>query len=79
MLTRLYAEKDSFIRTMVNNISKVLGADRNDKEAREFEEKIARLKDEIKKLIRFKVQNNLDSTIYTEEYARLSHELDICR
>lgn len=79
MFNRLYTEKDSFIRTMVNNISKVIGADRNDKEAKELDEKIAKLKDEIKKLVRFNVQNNLDSTIYTEEYTRLSHELDICR
>jgi hypothetical protein len=36
-------------------------------------------KDELKKLIRFQVNNNIDSEVYNEEYNRISRELESVR
>jgi len=45
------------------------------REAEALDKRIEELKNAVKKLIRFQVNNNVDSEVYNEEYKNISEEL----
>jgi site-specific DNA recombinase len=49
------------------------------REAEALDKRIEELKNALKKLIRFQVNNNVDSEVYNEEYKRISGELEEVR
>ena len=49
------------------------------RETETLDNRIEKLKNELKKLIRFQVDNNVDTEVYNEEYIRISGELEEVR
>jgi site-specific DNA recombinase len=49
------------------------------REAEALDKRIEELKNAVKKLIRFQVNNNVDSEVYNEEYKNISGELEEVR
>jgi site-specific DNA recombinase len=76
VFNRIYENRDEFTKTLVDNIDKVLAGKTSKAAIKVLDDKIEKLKDEIKKLIRFQVKSNIDSEIYDEEYKRLTNEFN---
>jgi hypothetical protein len=70
MFNRIFEHKNEFINTMTENIEKVILQKSDKKEAEAMDKRIEKLKNELKKLIRFQVNNDIDSEVYNEEYTR---------
>ncbi|WP_052090957.1 recombinase family protein [Desulfosporosinus sp. HMP52] len=79
MFNRIYEDRQSFIKTMTANIEMIILQRPNIKETEALDDRIEELKNELKRLIRFQVNNSVDSEVYNEEYKRLSGELEEVR
>jgi hypothetical protein len=79
MFNRIYENKDEFINTLTENIEKIILQKPDIKEAEALDKMIEKLKNELKKLIRFQVNNGIDSEVYNEEYIRVTSELEEAR
>jgi len=75
MFNRIYENRQSFIRTMTANIEMIILQRPDIKETEALDKRIEELKNALKKLIRFQVNNNADSEVYNEEYKSISEEL----
>ena len=64
---------------MTENIEMIILLKPDIGEAEAFDKRIEELKNALKKLIRFQVNNNADSEVYNEEYKRISGELEELR
>jgi len=76
VFNQLYENREGFIKTLTENIEKVLLHKPSDREISALETKIEELKTELKKLIRFQSSNGIDDEVYREEYKRVSDELE---
>ena len=72
-------DKDGFIKTLTDNIEKVLSRKMADKEIEALDRQIEVMKSDLKGLIKFQIRNNVDDGVYTEEYLRISNELEELR
>ncbi|WP_274377559.1 recombinase zinc beta ribbon domain-containing protein [Desulfotruncus arcticus] len=79
VFNRINENKDAFIKTLTDNIEKVLSERKTDKEINALDSQIEKIKNELKGLIKFQIQNNLDEDVYKEEYIRISKELEELR
>jgi len=75
MFNRIYENRQSFIKTMTENIEMIVLQKPDSRETEALDNRIEELKNELKKLIRFQVNNNADSEVYNEEYKIISEEL----
>ena len=79
MFNNLYENKQSFIKTLTENIVMIILQRPNKNETEALDNRIEELKNELKRLIRFQVNNNVDSEVYNEEYKSISGELEEVR
>ena len=79
VFNQLYENRQGFIKTLTENIEKVLLQKPSDKVIEALDDKIEELKTELKKLIRFQANNGMDDEVYREEYKRVSDELEKLR
>jgi len=79
VFNKVYEDKDGFIKTVTDNIQRVLSGRRSPVEVEELDKKIEELKDNLKRLIRLQVKNNIDSDVYNEEYYEIAKELEELR
>jgi uncharacterized coiled-coil DUF342 family protein len=79
VFNQLYENREGFIKTLMENIEKVLLHKPSDREIEALENKIEELKTELKRLIRFQTNNGMDDEVYREEYKRISGELEKLR
>ena len=75
MFNGIYENRESFIKTMTTNIEMIILQRPDIKETEALDKRIEQLKNALKKLIRFQVNNNADSEVYNEEYKSISDEL----
>lgn len=76
VFNQLYENRQGFIKTLTENIEKVLLQKPSDKVIEALDDKIEQLKTELKRLIRFQTNNGMDDEVYREEYKRVSGELE---
>ena len=76
MFNKIYEDRQSVIKTMTSNIEMIILQRPNIRETEALDKRIEELKNELKKLIRFQVSNNIGSEVYTEEYKNISGELE---
>ncbi|SKA92247.1 Site-specific DNA recombinase [Clostridium sp. USBA 49] len=67
--------KDTFIKTMIENINNVLESRREDAELQEINTRLEELKEQMLNLVRLNLRSGLDSLIYDEEYQSLEQEM----
>ncbi|MHB8076313.1 hypothetical protein [Desulfosporosinus fructosivorans] len=79
MFNRIYENWDAFIKTMTANIEMIILQRPDSREAEVLDKRIEGLKNELKRLIRFQVNNNVDPEVYNEEYKSISGELEEVR
>jgi site-specific DNA recombinase len=79
VFNQLYESRDGFIKTLTENIEKVLLHKPSNMEIEALENKIEEMKTELKRLIRFQANNGMDDEVYREEYKRVSDELEKLR
>ncbi|GAB6151251.1 hypothetical protein JCM17380_00010 [Desulfosporosinus burensis] len=79
MFNGIYENKQSFIKTMTANIEMIILQRPDGKETEALDKRIEELKNELKRLIRFQVNNNVDPEVYNEEYKSISGELEEVR
>ena len=79
VFNQLYKGRDEFIKTLAENIEKVLLHKPSNMEIEALENKIEEMKTELKRLIRFQTSNGVDEEVYREEYKRVSDELEELR
>lgn len=75
MFNGIYENKQSFIKTLTENIEMIILLKPDIGEIDHLDKRIEELKNELKKLIRFQVNNNVDSEVYNEEYKSITEEL----
>ena len=75
MFNRIYENRQSFIKTMTENIEMIVLQRPDIGETEALDKRIEELKNELKRLIRFQVNNNVDPEVYNEEYKSISEEL----
>jgi len=75
MFNGIYENRQSFIKTLTENIEMIILLKPDSKETEGLDKRIEELKNSLKKLIRFQVNNNADSEVYNEEYKIISEEL----
>ena len=75
MFNGIFENRQSFIKTMTANIEIIILQKPDIKETEALDKRIVELKNALKKLIRFQVNNNADSEVYNEEYKSISEEL----
>lgn len=76
---QVYENRQGFIKTLTENIEKVLLQKPSDIEIETMNNRIEELKTELKRLIRFQTNNGMDDEVYREEYKRVSGELEELR
>ena len=79
MFNGIYENKQSFIKTLTENIETIILLKPDSRETEALDKRIKELKNELKRLIRFQVNNNIDSEVYNEEYKNISEELEEVR
>jgi len=79
MFNRIYEKRQSFIKTMTANIEMIILQRPDIGETEALDKRIEELKNELKRLIRFQVNNNVDPEVYNEEYKSISGELEEVR
>jgi len=79
MFNGIYENRVSFIKTMTANIETIILLKPDSRETEVLDDRIEELKNELKRLIRFQVSNNIDSEVYNEEYRSISGELEEVR
>ena len=75
MFNGIYENKQNFIKTLTENIEMIILLKPDIRETETLDNQIEELKNELKRLIRFQVNNNVDSEVYNEEYKSISGEL----
>jgi len=66
MFNRIYENRQSFIKTMTKNIEMIILQRPDIGETEALDQRIEELKNELKRLIRFQVNNSIDSEVYNE-------------
>jgi len=66
VFNQLYENRQEFIKTLAENIEKVLLHKPSEKEIEALENRIEELKTELKKLIRLQTNNGMDDEVYRE-------------
>ena len=79
MFNGIYENRESFIKTLTENIEMIILLKPDIRETEAMDQRIEELKNELKRLIRFQVSNNVDSEVYNEEYKSISGELEEVR
>jgi len=79
MFNRIYEDRQSVIKTMTSNIEMIILQRPNIRETEALDNRIEELKNELKRLIRFQVNNGVDAEVYNEEYHNISGELEEVR
>lgn len=79
MFNRIYENRQSFIKTMTANIEMIVLQKPDSKETETLDLRIEESKNELKRLSRFQVNNNVDPEVYNEEYKSISEELGVVR
>ncbi|GAB6180363.1 recombinase family protein [Desulfotomaculum defluvii] len=79
VFNRINENKDDFIKTLTENIEKVLSGKSANKEMDALDNQIEIMKNDLKGLIKFQIRNNIDDGVYKEEYWKLSNELEELR
>jgi len=79
MFNKIYENRQSFIKTLTENIEMIILQRPNIRETEALDKRIEELKNSLKKLIRFQVNNNVDPEVYNEEYKSISGELEEVR
>ena len=79
MFNRINENKDGFIKTLIDNIEKVLAETASNQLVEEIDNKIEVLKEDLKGFIKLQVRNQIDDAVYNEEYNRISTELEELR
>ncbi len=79
MFNGIYENKQSFIKTLTENIETIILLKPDIKETESLDNRIEELKNELKRLIRFQVNNSVDAEVYNEEYKSISGELEEVR
>lgn len=79
VFNQLYEGRDEFIKTLKENIEKILIHKPSNMEIEALDNKIEEMKIELKRLIRFQTSNGIDEEVYLEEYKRVSNELEELR
>jgi site-specific DNA recombinase len=79
VFNRKHENKDGFIRTLNANIEAVLSKREGHESLIKVEQSIEQLKADLKGLVNLKLRDNIDETVYNEENARISSELDKLR
>ena len=75
MFNKIYENRENFIKTMTSNIEMIVLQRPDIGETEVLDKRIEELKNELKRLIRFQVNNNVDPEVYNEEYKNISEEL----
>ncbi|SHH15440.1 recombinase family protein [Desulfosporosinus lacus] len=75
----IYENKQSFIKTLTENIEMIILQRPEGNETETLDNRIEKLKNELKRLIRFQVNNSIDSEVYNEEYRSISEDLEEVR
>jgi site-specific DNA recombinase len=76
LFNRLKEDQGSFTDKLNANIEKVLSQRAGSGALIQIEKDIELLKEDLKALVKLKLRNNIDETVYNEENARISQELD---
>lgn len=71
--------KEEILGTVADNIGKILKNQTEVKQIEAVDVEIEILKEQLKSLVQLKVQKQLDTEVYNEEYARVSNELSNLR
>jgi site-specific DNA recombinase len=79
VFNRLKEDKGSFTDTLNANIEKVLSQRAGNGALIDIEKNIEQLKEDLKALVKLKLRDNIDETVYNEESARISKELEELR
>ncbi|MFL0194819.1 recombinase family protein [Clostridium sp. WILCCON 0269] len=79
VFNRLKNYSEDFIETISKNIEKVLSKRAENIDLIEIETRIESAKEELKELIKLQTKGKMDEEVYSEEYARLSGELEKLR
>ncbi len=79
IFNKINENKDTFIKTLTDNIGKVLSGRKADKDIKALDSQIEIMKNDLKGLIKFQIRNNLDDGVYKEEYIKTSNELEELR
>jgi DNA invertase Pin-like site-specific DNA recombinase len=79
VFNRIYENRESFIKTLTENIEMIILQRPDIVETEFLDNRIEELKTELKRLIRFQVNNNVDPEVYNEEYKGISGELEEAR
>jgi site-specific DNA recombinase len=79
VFNRLKEDKGSFTETLNTNIEKVLSQRVGNGVLIEIERDMEQLKEDLKAMVKLKLRDNIDETVYNEENARISRELDELR
>ncbi len=79
MFNGIYENKQSFIKTLTDKIEMIILQRPNIRETEALDNRIEELKNKLKRLIRFQVNNSIDSEVYNEEYKSISLELEEVR
>jgi site-specific DNA recombinase len=79
VFNRMHENKDGFIRTLNMNIEAILSKREGHEPLIKVEQSIEQLKTDLKGLVNLKLRDNIDETVYNEENARISFELDKLR
>lgn len=74
-INKIIENKEAFLKTMMDNINRVLENETNSDEVRAINERLEELKDQMMNLVRLDVRKGLDHEIYDEEYGRLEEEI----
>lgn len=74
-INKIIENKEAFLKTMMDNINKVLESETNGDEVRVTNERLEELKEQMMNLVRLDVRKGLDHEIYDEEYGRLEEEI----
>ncbi|MCU6793452.1 hypothetical protein OB236_15195 [Paenibacillus sp. WQ 127069] len=75
----MHENKDGFIRTLNANIEAILSKREGQESLIKVEQSIEQLKADLKGLVNLKLRDNIDETVYNEENARISLEIDKLR
>jgi len=78
-LNKVIGGKDEFIEKLLVNIEKGLSAKEYDFSMDEIDEKLSELQKELMTLVRLNARTGLDAAVYSNEYAKVSAEIELFR
>lgn len=74
-INKIIQHKDTFIKSMLENINKILDGKEEDGEFQEINSRLEELKEQMLNLVRLNVRSSLDNQIYDEEYQRIEQHI----